>query len=131
MRSFKLLFVAALVAGTAFLGCRVQSEGERCEVANGNLDCADGLNCTGNICCPPVGQETTDDCRNAHKGPAATPDAGGDGVAAETSPDGATDSPTDSPADTATTDGATDAGDSSSDTGTTDATDAATDTPAG
>jgi hypothetical protein len=52
-------FVASLTL--ALIGCSQQSEGERCDLKNGNDDCADGLTCiskqvlgsSSDICCPP------------------------------------------------------------------------------
>lgn len=52
-----LVFALAL----ALAGCSQQSEGERCDLKNGNDDCADGLTCiskqvlasSSDICCPP------------------------------------------------------------------------------
>jgi hypothetical protein len=58
------LVLTALLASVA---CADQEEGQRCDPANGNNDCASGLVCiradrlalveVGAICCPPPGQD--------------------------------------------------------------------------
>lgn len=61
-----LALTGALVFATP--SCSDQSEGERCDRANGDADCEDGLICkskqdlgtSSDICCPPELAQTTD-----------------------------------------------------------------------
>ncbi len=69
----KLLAASALVLGASLVvqACAKQSEAERCEA---DSDCESGLTCKfDTYCCPPAGQETTAECRQA---PTPTTDAG-------------------------------------------------------
>ena len=69
----KLLAASALVLGASLVvqACAKQSEAERCEV---DSDCESGLTCKFDLyCCPPAGQETTTECRQA---PTTTVDGG-------------------------------------------------------
>jgi hypothetical protein len=88
-----LLRICACVA--LVWACGHQSEGERCDLNNGNLDCADGLECRSGaqlssafnskgiaLCCPVGDVSTTvDACRAGAQLPpdqnfVAPPDAG-------------------------------------------------------
>ncbi len=57
------LFVTVALAG--LVGCSNQGEGERCDLNNGNKDCASGLSCQriegqeSALCCPPPPKPTT------------------------------------------------------------------------
>lgn len=118
-----LLSAGALIFAGAFVfqACGKQSEGMRCETANGNNDCDPGLECvqreccSEKICCPKVGSESTEECRGAATAPsdAATSETTvTDTGAADTTTDASGD--TAAPADTATdtaTDAAADAAD--------------------
>lgn len=97
MVRFGSLLAAAFLASTVVVmtmpGCADQGEGERCDLNNGNADCASGLTCqtiTGQpttLCCPlPPAQPTVSEC---FAGQAVVPDAGAD---ATTLPEAAADS---------------------------------------
>ena len=83
--------------------CGKQGEGERCDQANGDEDCEDGLVCTSkqdlqtssDICCPPAGVEPTDlacipgSLADAGVGGSSTGGAGGAGGTGGSSTGGA------------------------------------------
>jgi hypothetical protein len=110
----------SLLSGFAFVGvcavlmgaCADASEGDRCEVANGNDDCSNGLVCVPggptDICCPEDRSlATTPGCQVS-----ATP-AGEAGIPAEASAADVT--VTDSPSGLDTSIPPTDSGDDASD----------------
>jgi hypothetical protein len=68
-------------------GCSKQGEGERCDIANADLDCETGLVCLGEtqlsikgrgvaLCCPQFAANTTVDACRATASLPAEPDAG-------------------------------------------------------
>ena len=97
MRLSKLCVLGcSLALGAGLLGfllpaCGKQGEGQRCDVANGNDDCEDGLVCTkkkdlgtlSDICCPPAGVPASDlACAGGLKTDAGAGGSGGSGGAA-------------------------------------------------
>ncbi len=58
--SVALVFVGSWLVASMVGGCRSQSEGQRCDTANGSADCEEGLVCIDKgsypFCCPPPGQ---------------------------------------------------------------------------
>jgi len=106
MRSLRSVAFGGLliIAGVfVFQACGKQTEGMRCELANGSEDCENGLECAercGFIICCPVGGATagkTDECREV-----CTTSATDTGVA-DTNDTGATPADTADAADTADT----------------------------
>ena len=84
------------LAPVVLLGCSEQQEGQRCDLDNGNADCADGLVCTSkqtlgtksDMCCPSSGKSGSPDCTPSLGGTTTTSSgsggAGGQGGASGT-----------------------------------------------
>lgn len=97
LAGFSVVAVCAVFVGA----CSNQAEGERCEAANGNDDCQDGLVCDPNksICCPvDPRQATTPGCVGSTSagGEAGIPQEASTGTDSSTPVDSATDAPVDS-----------------------------------
>lgn len=109
LRRYKTAAIAIVVLGGGWIAvaaCSNMDEGERCQVANNNDDCADGLIClpatqvnsaynTSDRCCPPDRTQAThpacklgqnpvagDSAPPPDTGPVTTPDAQTDADAA-------------------------------------------------